>query len=123
MPQIVIIDDNRSAGALLRKALERELYHVHLVDHWRRLASQHGQRKVDLVLIRQTRNQDSAWCQFNDFKRDNRHIPAMIYVLPDYQPASMEWIVKAVREVLSPPANPAIRPRHKFNARLPRKSV
>lgn len=100
MARIIIIDNDRSAGTLLKKALERELHFVILRDGWKGLKQYLVNQTIDLVLIRQTHQNNSAWRQFNQFIREFKHIPAMVYALPDYQWTSTSWIVKAVQEAL-----------------------
>jgi DNA-binding NtrC family response regulator len=118
MARIIIIDNNRSAGALLKKALEHELHYVNLADDWRGLKQYLKNQTIDLVLIRQKHQSNSAWLQFNQLKDENKHIPAMIYVLPDYQWTSIEWIVKAVHEVVTPSTTPSIHQHRKPAAHI-----
>jgi DNA-binding NtrC family response regulator len=101
MTRIVIMDDNRSAGILLKKALEHDDHQVDLVASWNELGRKTVHPPIDLVLIHQAHQQNSGWRAFNQFKCINHNIPAMLYVLPDFRRASMTWIVKAVQEALT----------------------
>ena len=97
MAKMIIVDENKLTGVLLRKALEREDHQVGLVTSWHSLTASMGDPTIDLVLIHQ---EDSEWTTFNQFKRTHQDTPAMLYVMPDFGWTSMGWIVKAVREAL-----------------------
>ena len=98
MARIVIMDDNRSSGASLKRALEREDHQICLVADWQGLSAIIEDPAVDLVLIHQD---DSQWTAFNRFKITHQDIPAMLYVMRDSGLAGTVWIVKAVREALA----------------------
>ncbi len=98
MAKIVIMDDNGSTGAVLKKALEREDHRVSLVTNWQGLSAIITDPAIDLVLIHQ---EDSQWTTFNRFKITHQDIPAMLYVMRDYSLNSTVWIVKAVQEALA----------------------
>lgn len=101
MASIVIMDDNRSAGILLKKALEYDDHQVDLVASLNELERKTVHPLIDLVLIHQTHQNNSGWRAFDQFKCINHNIPALLYVLPDFRQASMAWIVKAVQEALT----------------------
>lgn len=98
MAKIIIVDENKLTGALLRKALEREDHQVGLVTNWQSLSASMEDSAIDLVLIHQ---EDSEWTTFNQFKHKHQDTPAMLYVMPDFGWTSMGWIVKAVQEALT----------------------
>ena len=98
MAKIIIMDDNRSTGILLKRALEREDHQVCLVADWQGLSANIEDPTIDLVLIHQ---EDSQWTTFNQFKVTHQDIPAMLYVMRDYSLTSMVWIVKAAQEALA----------------------
>jgi len=98
MAKIVIMDDNRSTGAILKRVLECEDHHVCLVGNWQGLTAVIEDPTVDLVLIHQ---EDSQWTAFNQFKNIHQDIPAMLYVMRDHSLTSTVWIVKAVQEALA----------------------
>ncbi len=98
MARIVILDDNRSTGALLKGALEREDHQVCLVAEWQGLSAIIEEPNVDLVLIHQD---DFQWTAFNQFKTTHKDSPAMLYVIRDYNLTNTVWIVRAVREALA----------------------
>ncbi len=98
MAKIVIMDDNRSTGALLKIALEREDHRICLVANWKGLSAIIEDPTVDLVLIHQD---DSQWTAFNRFKNTHQDIPAMLYVMRDISFTSTVWIVKAVQAALA----------------------
>lgn len=98
MARIIIVDENKATGILLRKALEREDHQVGLVANWQGLSANMADPSIDLVLIHQ---EDSEWTTFNQFKQTHQDTPAMLYVMPDYGWTSTGWIVKAVQEALS----------------------
>lgn len=100
MAGIIIVDDNRSAGAFLKKALEYEDHQVRLVDNWKGITANALDSSIDIVLIHQSHQNNDGWTAFNQFKRTHPQIPAMLYVLPDYRWTSANWIVKAVQESL-----------------------
>ncbi len=97
MAKIMIMDDNRSTGTLLKKALEREDHQADLLDTWQGLSENIEDPSIDIVLIHQD---DSEWTTFNRFKSTHQDIPAMLYVMRDYSLANMVWIVKAVQNAL-----------------------
>jgi DNA-binding NtrC family response regulator len=101
MANIVIMDDNRSAGVLLKRALELEAHQVCLVANWHGLSVKIEDPPLDLVLIHQDHQEDFGWTAFNQFKHTHQDIPAMLYVMPDYSSTNMCWIVKAVQEALA----------------------
>lgn len=98
MARIVMMDDNRSTGALLKRVLEREAHQVCRVASWQALSAIIKEPTIDLVLIHQD---DSQWTTFNRFKNSHRDIPAMLYVLRNHSLTSTVWIVKAVHEALA----------------------
>lgn len=98
MAKIIIVDENKLTGILLRKALEREDHQVGLVTNWQSLSASMKDPTIDLVLIHQ---EDAEWTTFNQFKHTHQDTPAMLYVMPDYGWASRGWIVKAVQEALT----------------------
>ena len=98
MAKIIIMDDNRSTGILLKRALEREDHQVYLVADWQGLSAIIKDPTIDLVLIHQ---EDSEWTAFNQFKMVHQDIPAMLYVMRDYSLTRMVWIMKAVQEALA----------------------
>lgn len=100
MARIIIMDDNRTTGTLLKKALEREDHQVRLVNNWKGLTANTRDSSIDLVLIHQSHQNNNGWTAFNQFKRTYPQIPAMLYVFPDYRWTSANWIVKAVQESL-----------------------
>lgn len=97
MARIIILDNNRSTGVLLKRALERENHRVGLVADWQGLSANIEDSSIDLVLIHR---EDSEWTAFNKFKITHKDNPAMLYVMRDYS-LSMVWIVKAVQEALA----------------------
>lgn len=97
MAKIIIVDENKLTGVLLRKALEREDHQVGLVTNWHSLTASMEDPTIDLVLIHQ---EDSEWTTFNQFKHTHQGTPALPYVMPDFGWTGMGWIVKAVREAL-----------------------
>ena len=82
MAKIIIMDDNRSTGILLKRALEREDHQVYLVADWQGLSAIIKDPTIDLVLIHQ---EDSEWTAFNQFKMVHQDIPAMLYVMRGLQ--------------------------------------
>ncbi len=98
MARIAMMDDNRSTGVLLKRALEREDHHVCLVTDWHGLSAVIADPAVDLVLIHQD---DSQWTAFNRFKITHQDIPAMLYAMRDDSLTCTVWIVKAVQEALT----------------------
>jgi DNA-binding NtrC family response regulator len=98
MAMIIIMDDNRSTGVLLKRALEREEHQVRLVADLQELSKIIEDPTIDLVLIHQD---DSQWTAFNQFKIMHQDIPAMLYVMRDYSLKSIVWIVKAAQEALA----------------------
>lgn len=94
---MIILDNNRSTGVLLKRALERENHQVGLVANWQGLSANIEDAGIDLVLIHR---EDSQWTAFNKFKITHKDSPAMLYVMRDHR-LSMVWIVKAVQEVLA----------------------
>lgn len=98
MAKIVLMDDNKSTGALLKRALEREDHQVRLIANWRELSEIIKDPVVDLVLIHQD---DSQWTAFNRFKITHQDIPAMLYVMRDHRLTNTVWIVSAVQDALA----------------------
>ncbi len=101
MANILIVDDNKSMGALLKKELELEDHRVFMSTSCRRSIIDSPDLCVDLVLINQTSQNNSGWAVFNQFKRMNVDIPAMLYVSDNYGRTSITWIIKAAREALT----------------------
>ncbi len=100
MANILIVDDNKSLGALLKKELELEDHRV-LISASNLLSIMHSSDLfVDLVLINQINQNNSGWVIFNQFKRMNADIPALLYVSGSYGRTNITWIIKAVREAL-----------------------
>ena len=97
MARILIMDDNRSTSALLKKALEREDHQVVISGSWQEVSKNIEDPTIDLVLIHQD---DSEWTTFNRFKSDHQDIPAMLYIIRDYSLTNMVWIVRAVQNAL-----------------------
>ncbi len=101
MAKIIIIDDNRSTGVLLKRALEREDHQACLFNNLQKFSADTEDPTVDLVLIHQTHQEDFGWTAFNQFKSTHQDTPAMLYAMPDYSWTSMDWINKAVQEALA----------------------
>lgn len=101
MAKIIIIDNNRSTGVLLKKALEHKDNKIDLVANWLCLSANIKELTIDLVLIHQTRQEDFGWTVFNQFKNSHPNTPTMLCVMPDYSFSSIDWIVKSVQEALA----------------------
>ncbi len=101
MAKIIILDDNRSTGSLLKRALEREDHQVSLMTDWEKFSATTDDSDVDLVLIHLTLQKDFGWTAFNQFKSTYQDTPAMLCAMPVYSWTSMDWIIEAVQEALA----------------------
>ncbi len=109
MPKILIVDDNQSVGTALKLSMQKEHYRVSLADDWHKLVKLVENGSFDLIVINQIRRHSCGWSLFNQLKRVRNEIPAMVYALQDLHQAGIDWIIKAIREVLgtdSPSAPP-----------------
>jgi ActR/RegA family two-component response regulator len=101
MAKIIIVDDNRSMGAFLKKALEYEAHQVILVPHEQDAIVSFRVCGANLVMINQSCRQHSGWTIFNHLKHINSQMPLMLYVLDNYRPAGTAWVIQALNETLS----------------------
>lgn len=102
MPKTVIMDDNHISRFLIKNALQGEGLKACHVDGWQALMEESKASSIELVLINQHHRNNSGWSMFNRIKSFNPEAPVMIYVLPDHRRPSIDWIVKAVLEAVSP---------------------
>ena len=100
MVKIILIDDNRSTGVLLKMILEQETFQVSLVADERDAIASYKVCSAHLMMINQTCRQCSGWTIFNDIKRIDGEMPLMLYFLKDCRPSDTDWIILAVREAL-----------------------
>ena len=101
MAKIIIVDDNRSMGAFLKKALEYEAHQVILVAHEQDAIVSFRVCGANLVMINQSCRQHCGWAIFNYLKYINSQMPLMLYVLDNYRPAGTAWVIQALNETLS----------------------
>lgn len=101
MAHLLIIDDNKSMGAFLKKKLEWEDHKVLMSGSGLASVTNFSKYGIDLVLINLTNKSNSGWTVFNQIKRVNAEIPAMLYVSDNFNRTSMTWVMKATREALA----------------------
>jgi DNA-binding response OmpR family regulator len=85
MAKIIIVDDNRSMGTFLKKALEREAHQVTLVPEEHDAIASFKVCGANLVMINQSCRQHSGWTIFNHLKHINSQMPLMLYLLDNYR--------------------------------------
>jgi DNA-binding NtrC family response regulator len=100
MRQIIIVDDNKSTGVVLRKALEREDYQVLVVACEEDAIIRFRIKKTGLVMINQTCRKHSGWRIFNNVKLVYPEMPLMLYFLDNFRPAATLGVVQAAAEAL-----------------------
>ncbi len=101
MAKIIIVDDNRSMGAFLKKALEYEAHQVTLVPRAQDAIASFRVRGANLVMINQNCREQSGWTIFNHLKHINSQMPLMLYLLDNYRPGGTVGIIQALNAALS----------------------
>lgn len=121
MPNVMIIDEDRSASACLKLYLSRRRHRVTRGIDIREAVEPVDGFKPDLVLIRLAPESDSGWEAFNRFKQIAPGLPVMVYALESLTAVSIDWIGKAVEAAIEemgrrgPPALVGVRPRDHDN--------
>lgn len=107
MAKILIIDDNPSIGALLKKALEHEDHLGTVVSGAEHAFAFSRHEEPDLILINHFCRRNTGWILFNHIKQVHDTIPVMVYALEAGLLVGLAWIVKAAQEALARIPNPA----------------